>query len=100
MLIVNFQEDIEKQYPQLRVWPKRRPVAIGWHEVANATSRQQDPDLLQPPGIFLAIFYGCFILVDKERSPGNFVHLNVGLCNILETSTFSCKHIAHLFVIA
>ena len=33
-----------------------RPIAMGWHEVANATPRQQDASLFSTPGNFFIIF--------------------------------------------
>ena len=45
------------------------------------------------PEDFLAIFYCCFIIVAaKESSPKILVEINLGLCNIQESSIFSCIH--------
>ena len=61
---------------------------MGWHGVANATPGQQVTSLLSP-----------FIFVDKKRSPEILVEFNLDLCNIPESSLFSCTHIVHLIVI-
>ena len=50
-----------------------RPVAIGWHGVANATPKQQDASFLPLLGI-CTIFYCCFIF-----APEILVELNLGL---------------------
>jgi len=55
------------------------------HGVAIATAGQQDASFLPPLGIFFAIFYCCFILVDKERSLEILIQHNLGLCDILES---------------
>ena len=54
--------------------------------------------LFAAPGNFFAIFYCCFIFVAKERSDV-LIELNLGLFEILETSSFSCTHIIHLIVL-
>ena len=66
---------------------------------AKSTPGQQDASFLPPHGFF-AIFYCCFIFLHKKRSPEILVQLNLGLCDILESSIFSCTHIVHLIVIA
>ena len=76
-----------------------RPVAVGWHGVVIATSGLQGASFLPTPGKFFALFYCCFIIVDKERSPEILVQLNLRLCDILESSIFSSTHIVHLSVI-
>ena len=72
---------------------------MGWHEVANTNPGQQDARFLPPWEIFSNV-YSCCIFVDKERSPEILVQLILGLCDILESSIFSCTHIIHLIVIA
>ena len=61
-----------------------RPIAMGWHGVANASQ-----DLSATPGSFCN-FYCCFIFVAKESFTEIFVELNLCLCIILENSIFSC----------
>ena len=39
------------------------------------------------------------IFLAKDRSPENLAQLNLGVCDILESSIFSCTHIVHLIVI-
>ena len=56
--------------------------------------------LFATPGKFFPTFYCCFIFVDKERALAILVELNLGLCDILESSIFSCPHIIHLLMIA
>ena len=73
---------------------------MGWHGVANATSRQQDASFFATHRNFFAIFYCCFMFVQKKRAPEILVQLNLGLCNILESSIFSRTLIVHLIVIA
>ena len=67
------------------------------HGVANATPRQQDASFLPPLGIFFTMFYCCYVFVVKEKSE-ILVKLNLGLCDILESSIFSCTHIIHSIV--
>ena len=47
---------------------------------------------------FLHFFYCCYILVAKEKSPEILVELNLGVCDILESSIFSCTHIIYSIV--
>ena len=66
----------------------RIPSPIGlWeqahsHGAANATPSQQDASFLP----HLGIFYYCYIFVVKEKSPEILVELNLGLCDIVESS--------------
>ena len=76
-----------------------KPVAMGWHGVANATSGLQDARFLPPLGNFFQFFYCCFIFVDKARSLETLVQLNLGLCDILESSIFYFTYIVPLVVI-
>ena len=46
-------------------------------------------------GNFLQFFYCCLIFVDNEKSPEILVQLKLGICDILESSNFSCTHIVH-----
>ena len=47
-----------------------RPVAMGWHGVANVTPGRQDAGFFATPGKFFAFVYCCFISVAaKERRP-------------------------------
>ena len=71
---------------------------MGWHVMENATPGQQGASFLPPLGIFFAILHCCFILVVKERSPEIFVELNLGLCDIPESSIFSCTYIINLIM--
>ena len=69
---------------------------MGWHGVA--TPRQQYASFLPPMGIF-TIFYCCYIFVAaKEKTREILVELNLGLCDILESSIFSFTHIIQLIV--
>ena len=73
------------------ILPHDRPIAMGWHGVANApwaTGCQH----FATPGNFFAIFYYCFISVVKEKSPEILVELNLGLSDILESSIVSSTH--------
>ena len=49
-------------------------------------------------GIFFHFSCYCIIVVAKEKSPEVMVELNLGLCDILESSIFSYTHIVHLIV--
>ena len=80
-----------------RMWS--RPVAMGWHGVANATYGQQGASFLAPLRTFSVILYCCFIFRAKDRSPEMLAEINLGLCDILESSVFSCTHTIHLIVI-
>ena len=51
------------------------------------------------PWEFFAKFYCCCIFVPKERYPECMFELNLGLCNVVESSIFSSTHITHLTVI-
>jgi len=77
-----------------------RPVAKGWHGVANATPWATGSQLFATPKSFVCNFYCCLMFVHKKRFPEIFVQLNLGLCDILESSIFSCTHIVNLIVIA
>ena len=76
------------------------PVVMGWHEVANAAPGNifTGCQFFATPGNIFAIFYCFFIFLAKERSPEILVQLNLGLCDILEFSIFSCTNIVHLIV--
>ena len=50
------------------------------------------------PWEFFTICYCCCVSVVKDESPEILVELNLGLCDILETSIFSCTHIIQLIV--
>jgi len=76
-----------------------RPIAVGWHGVANATLGQQDASFLPLLRITLHISYCCIIILAKEISPKIIDKLNLGLFNILESSIFSCTHIINWNVI-
>ena len=49
-----------------------------------------------PGNFFLHFSYYCIIIVVKEKSPEITDELNLGLCDALESSIFSCTHIIHL----
>ena len=51
------------------------------------------------PWGFFAIVYCYFIFVSKESSTDILVELNLGRCEVLEISIFSCSHSIHLIVI-
>ena len=76
-----------------------RPVAMGWHGVVFGTPGQQDASFFATPDTFVAIVYCCSIFLDKERSPNILIGLNLGLCEILETSIFSCTQIIYSIVL-
>ena len=46
-----------------------------------------------------AIFYCCFILVTKDRYLEILVELNLAICDIPESSIFSCTHTSYLTMI-
>ena len=71
---------------------------MGWHGVPNVTPEQQGPSFLLPLGCFLRFSYYCIIVVAKEKSREIMDELNLGLCDILGNSIFSCTHIIHLIV--
>ena len=64
------------------------PVAMGWHGVAIAIPGQQDDSFSHPWGHF-PTYYCYFIFVFKERFPETYVELNLGLCDILMSSSMS-----------
>ena len=72
------------------------PVAMGWQMPPWSTVCQ----LFAAPGNFLVIVYCCFIFVAaKEKCPELLVELNVGLCEMPESSIASYECIIHLIVI-
>ena len=73
-----------------------RSHGVAW----GGTPGQQDAILSPLLRIFPPSFYGCLIIVAaKERSPKILVEVSLGLCNIQESSIFSCRHFIHLIVI-
>ena len=64
-----------------------KPPAMGWHGMANATPGQQDAILLPPQRVSLQFFYGCLIIVAKERSPKILVEISLGLCTYMEVQS-------------
>ena len=74
---------------------RNSPLAMGWHRMVNTTSGQQNAS----PGELFTTFHCCFTFVDRERSPEILVQLNLGLCDILESSISSCTHIVHWIAI-
>ena len=50
-------------------------------------------------GNFVEMFYYYFIVEVKEKSPNSLVDLNFGLCDLQESSLFSCTRIIHLILI-
>ena len=74
-----------------------RPVAMALHGVANAWATGCHH--FATPENFPAIFYGCFIIVAKERYPNILVEINLGLSTIQKYSIFSCMHFIYFIVI-
>ena len=69
------------------------------HGVANSTPLGAGCQLFPPLGIFLQYFVIVFFFEVKEKSPEILAYLNLGPCDILECSIFTCRHIIHLTLI-
>ena len=57
---------------------------------------QQDANFLPPLGIVLHFSYCSIIIVAKKISPETMNKFPLGLCDILESSIFSCTHVINL----
>ena len=76
------------------------PGGMGWHGVAwggnivgNYHPLAIGYQFFATPRKFFAFSCYWFIVVAQEKSPGIMVELNLGLCEILVRSIFSCAHI-------
>ena len=84
-----------KKAKRIPIQPRSNGGNMGW-QMPPLDNRMP---VFAIPRDFFAIFNCCLIFADKGRYPEIFVCLNLGLCDILERSIFSCIHIAHLLVI-